>query len=440
LLYYNDVALLGYGASDVAIPDRVQEAVYRVVDMQMPDGSFGMWGPYAPAAEWLQAYALDFLLRARDHSMAVTAASLQRALTWLNRNVEKLSPNAQAYAWYDLAKAGIADPGRIRYFQDTKAADMRGSLAWAQLAAALNHVAEPGRAKLAFTIALQRLDQPDPSDYYGSSLRNRAAVLALATEAGGNEALAEVVGAVRGKLVAKIDQTTTQEQAWLVLAARALSGGAELAYSVDGQSKKSGTDPVVLNADAAALARGMHVTNDGDRPVWLQVTARGVPLDPQPAATEGLTVRRRFLTLKGETADLARVRQNERLIVSIDGRNLEGGYHEVALLDLLPAGFEIEAVLNSDTVKSFPFLSDLTETRISEARDDRFFASLNLGRRPYHSWWDQENNFGNIYHVAYIVRAVTPGTFALPATNVSDMYAPRVYGRTAMGSVTVAPR
>ena len=68
------------------------------------------------------------------------------------------------------------------------------------------------------------------------------------------------------------------------------------------------------------------------------------------------------------------------------------------------------------------------------------YASLNLGRRPYHSWWDRENNFGNIYHVAYIVRAVTPGTFALPATNVSDMYAPRVYGRTAMGSVTVAPR
>jgi uncharacterized protein YfaS (alpha-2-macroglobulin family) len=271
-------------------------------------------------------------------------------------------------------------------------------------------------------------------------LRNRAAVLALATEAGGREALAEVAGAVRGKLTARIDQTTTQEQAWLVLGARALSGGTELAYSVDGQSKKSGADPVVLVADSAALARGMRVTNDGDRSVWLQVTARGVPVDPQPAAVEGLSVRRRYLTLSGETADLARVRQNDRLIVAIDGRNLEGGYHEVALLDLLPAGFEIESVLNSDTVKSFPFLSELTETRISEARDDRFFASLNLGRRTYHSWWDQTNDFGNIYRVAYIVRAVTPGTFALPAANVSDMYAPRVYGRTAMGSVTVAPR
>src|SRR5258708_32156568 len=89
--------------------------------MQLPDGSFGMWGPYAPAAEWLQTYVLDFLLRARDQSMAVPAASLQRGLTWLNRNVEKLSPNAQAYGGCGLAHGGRAPPGRVRHFQDQKA-------------------------------------------------------------------------------------------------------------------------------------------------------------------------------------------------------------------------------------------------------------------------------------------------------------------------------
>src|SRR6185369_11975297 len=63
LLYYNDVALLGYGPQDPRINDRVQDAIYRIVDMQIGDGSFGMWGPFSsPAAEWLQSYALDFLL------------------------------------------------------------------------------------------------------------------------------------------------------------------------------------------------------------------------------------------------------------------------------------------------------------------------------------------------------------------------------------------
>lgn len=441
LLYYNDVALLGYAKADFNIADRVQDAIYRVVDMQLSDGSFGMWGPYSPAAEWLQVYAMDFLLRARDQQMNVPAVSLQRGLGWLNRSVEKFSANAQAYAWYVLAKGGLADPGRIRYFQDTKSGDITGGLAWAQLAAALNHVAEPGRARLAFSIARQRIDQRVPNEYYGSPLRNRAALIALATEAGGQQALTEVVASVREQLVAKGEYTTTQEQAWLLLAARAMGGGgSELAYSVDGEQHKASKDPVVLNPDRAAVEKGVRVGNDGDRPVWLQVTARGVPTEPQPAASQGLTVERRFLTLQGRPADLSRMRQNERVIVSIRGRNLEGGYHETALLDLLPAGFEIESVLNEETVKSFTFLDKLTDTRIAEARDDRFFASFNLGRRYYRMWWDSADQFPNSFHVAYIVRAVTPGSFALPAVHVSDMYAPRVYARSAMGHVTIAPR
>ena len=441
LLYYNDVALLGYGPADPKIPERVQEAVYRIVDMQMSDGSFGMWGPFStPAAEWLQGYALDFLVRARDQQMAVPAAALQRGLAWLNRTADRLSPNAQAYAWYVLAKAGLADPGRVRYFQDAKASDIRGGLAWAQLAAALNLVGEPGRAKLAFNVARLQIDERDPKDYYGSPLRDRAAILALAAEAGGREAVSAVLGSVRDRLVAKVSETTTQEQAWLVLAAHAMGGGGDLEYAVDGASQKTNKDPVVVNPDAAAVARGIKLKNEGQQPFWLQVTARGVPKEPLPAARQGLSVEREYFTFAGAPAALAQVRQNDRLVVSLSGRNLEGGYHEVALLDLLPAGFEIESVINDDTVKSFPFLDPLTPTRMTEARDDRFFAALNLGDRPYRSWWDDDGKNGNSFHVAYIVRAVTPGRFALPAVNVSDMYAPRIYGRTEMGNVTIAPK
>ncbi len=441
LLYYNDVALLGYGPADPKISDRVQEAIYRIVDMQMTDGSFGMWGPFStPAAEWLQSYALDFLLRAREHQMAVPAASLQRGLTTLSRSVDKLSPNAQAYAWYVLAKAGLADAGRVRYFQDTNASEIEGGLAWAQLAAALNLAGEAGRARLAFGLARQHIDERDSNDYYGSSLRNRAALLALATEAGGPEGLTAMVGSVRERLTARVEDTTTQEQAWLVLAARALGGSGDIAYSVDGQTRKSTSDPMVINPDQAAITRGIKVKNEGERAVWLQVTARGVPKEPQPAAANGLSVSRSYFTLRGEEPDFTKLRQNDRLVVSIAGRNVEGGYHEVALLDLLPAGFEIEAVINDETAKSFPFLAKLTPTRMVEGRDDRFFAALTMGRRPYRSWWDDDDKNGNVYHVAYIVRAVTPGTFALPAVNVSDMYSPRVFARSPMGSVTIVPR
>ena len=69
--------------------------------------------------------------------------------------------------------------------------------------------------------------------------------------------------------------------------------------------------------------------------------------------------------------------------------------------------------------------------------------TFDVGRRPYSSWWEsdrEELDGGYRFHVAYVVRAVTPGSFALPAVNVSDMYAPRVYARSGMGRVAIAPR
>jgi alpha-2-macroglobulin len=282
-----------------------------------------------------------------------------------------------------------------------------------------------------------------PHDYYGTALRNRAALLALAVEAGGREGFTQIASLVGTRLTANADYTTTQEQAWLVMAAHAMAAGNELAYSLDGEQKKATRDPVVINPDRAAIERGVKLKNEGDGTLWMQVTARGVPNEPLPAATQGLSVNREFLTLEGRPANLRALRQNERLIVSIGGRNLDGNYHEVALLDLLPAGFEIETVLTDEKAKSFAFLPKISDTRIAEGRDDRFFASLNLGRRTYRSWWDSDEDIKRAigsFHVAYVVRAVTPGNFALPAVNVSDMYAPRVYARSGMGRVEIAPR
>ena len=71
----------------------------------------------------------------------------------------------------------------------------------------------------------------------------------------GREALTEVTSLVGERMASRIDFTTTQEQAWLVLAARAMSAGGELAYSVDGEAKKATAEPVVINPDAAAIAR-----------------------------------------------------------------------------------------------------------------------------------------------------------------------------------------
>ena len=41
------------------------------------------------------------------------------------------------------------------------------------------------------------------------------------------------------------------------------------------------------------------------------------------------------------------------------------------------------------------------------------------------------------FRLAYIVRAISPGTFRQPAASVEDMYRPDYRARTAAGRVTV---
>ncbi len=55
-------------------------------------------------------------------------------------------------------------------------------------------------------------------------------------------------------------------------------------------------------------------------------------------------------------------------------------------------------------------------------------------------WGDDDRESNATYALAYIVRAITPGTYVLPAAELEDMYRPSVRARTAMGTLTVEPR
>jgi alpha-2-macroglobulin len=42
--------------------------------------------------------------------------------------------------------------------------------------------------------------------------------------------------------------------------------------------------------------------------------------------------------------------------------------------------------------------------------------------------------------VAYVVRAVSPGRYALPQAYVEDMYRPDRFGRTATGTIEISAK
>ena len=99
------------GASTAGTLDR---AIGHVVELQRSDSSFGVWSDSGDTVPWLDAYAADFLIRAREHGKNVPDYAIKSAVAWLHDYVrqdhtEIAELPAVAYAHYVLARAKSDD-------------------------------------------------------------------------------------------------------------------------------------------------------------------------------------------------------------------------------------------------------------------------------------------------------------------------------------------
>ncbi|HLO78203.1 MAG TPA: alpha-2-macroglobulin family protein, partial [Magnetospirillum sp.] len=443
LLYFNDMALLAGVKQDRNIPDRIQEAIERIVSMQSPEGGFRMWGQWGSEADpWIGVFAMDFLSRAVDKGYDVPAATMTQGRRWLQIQANSADRDeVKAYAMALLARKGLANAGDLRYFHDSR--PPKSAMALAHLGAALDAVGERSRANASYEAARQVLAQK-PNRYsslpYGSHLRDVYGVVAVMAGAGRSAQIPALME-LGYTLAEPIEVTTTQDKAWMLLAAAEMvRNSGKLSVEVDGKPVASG-DPVSVPVSADALKRGVAIRNAGDGPIFRVVSAEGVPAKPLPAASNGVTVSKQLFTLDGQPVDPKSIKRNDRLVVVIEGRatgELTGNY---AVLDLLPAGFDIEGVLRPEQ-PGFGWLGTLSEAEMRQARDDRFLSVITLPnwemdrsdpdmpyRREGSETWD--------YKVAYAVRAVAPGEFVLPAAVVEHMYAPRLRARSELEQVVI---
>jgi uncharacterized protein YfaS (alpha-2-macroglobulin family) len=442
-----DAVWKGWTGRDVLSLD-----ISRIVNMQRADGGFALWDSNGGVQPWLSAYAMDFLLRARDKGVSVPGFALERGLAYLNRLVgdgdfRDAELPAAAYAHYVLARAGAIDLGRVRYFNDVYLSRIPTGLGRMQTAAALALLGDRERALSVPLAGLDSLDNairpvsldmssaPDSWDY-GSELRDRAAVLTLGVESGlldGNMlGLADTVA----NLQASTRHPSTQERGWLLMAAQALAQvQGTVQASVDGRDVEEGKATVSLPVAFEQLQQGLDLTNDGARPLRVVAAVDGLPMAPPPAESAGLAIKATLHTLDGKPLASGKVTQNDLLVMVIQGeardpKALDAGRGNALLVvDLLPAGLEIENPhLGGADAEALEWLPELSRTDHVEARDDRFVAAVTV------------NPSEPRFIVAYVVRAVSPGQYLTPGVAVEDMYRPELRANAAAGSLVVEPR
>ncbi len=418
------------------VPDSItgQGAIARLFSLQSEDGSFGYWSAFDTGHTWLTAYAVDYLQQAEAQGLKVPDGMQQRALNWLAGRFAAAGAGQDelaggAYSALVLARANKIDLSQLRYFATRAGTSLPSDLARVQLAGALAHVGERERA----AALMQGPTISRPTDTYlndyGSTLRDSALGLAVSVEEKLQpekavlDKAADLARATGGK-----GWLSTQEQASLLRVAFALHTKAPLQVELNG---KRNTDPVRMTASMPlGSSRQSEVHNSGPEPIYVSLATTGIPSAPEPAEANGFTISRNYYKLDGTQVDFADLHQTDEIVTVLEGTMATPVERKALVVDLLPAGFEPDTIAisgeQSDDSK-FAWLKDLTEATFTATRDDRYVAGLTLAG---------ENAK---FKLAYVVRAVTPGTYALPGAQVEDMYAPAFHARGPASTLEVKP-
>ncbi|MFH6563488.1 alpha-2-macroglobulin [Aeromonas caviae] len=413
----------------------VQRALLqRLQRLQLPSGGFGLWDGRSDEEQWLTAYAADYLLARKEVGDAVPEAMLNQALNRLQSYLtdsqygERWSSAPehsrlayQTYSAYVLARVGKAPLATLRLIWEQQADHARSGLPLLHLSLALSVMGDEQNAAKALSRALATERGDDYLGDYGSPLRDQALELSLLRQ---HKLAAERWPALSAKVadtLAHRQWLSTQERLALLRLARidpAVDWQAWVASSL-GSGSLSGLAPLQLGAPEALAASA--VTNEGKGSLYVQRTLIGYPEQAPTRLSQGISVTRSWFNSDGQPFDPTKVKVGDLVVVRLNVSS-ESAVPDALLVEMVPAGFELENPALGNSIK----LDELSiegkpawqsewndYLKHQEFRDDRYTAAMDLSA-------------GSNQQLVYLMRAVTPGRYQVPPTQVEDMYRPEL--------------
>ncbi|MFQ2442651.1 alpha-2-macroglobulin family protein [Aeromonas caviae] len=413
----------------------VQRALLqRLQRLQLPSGGFGLWDGRSDEEQWLTAYAADYLLARKEAGDAVPEAMLNQALNRLQNYLtdsqygERWSSAPehsrlayQAYSAYVLARVGKAPLATLRLIWEQQADHARSGLPLLHLSLALSAMGDEQNAAKALSRALATERGDDYLGDYGSPLRDEALELSLLRQ---HKLAAERWPALSAKVaetLAHRQWLSTQERLALLRLARvdpAVDWQARMTSSL-GSGSLSGSAPLQQGAPEALAVSS--VTNEGKGSLYVQRPLVGYPEQAPARISKGMSVTRSWFNSDGQPFDPAKVKVGDLVVVRLNVSS-ESAVPDALLVEMVPAGFELENPALGNSIK----LEELSiegkpawqsewndYLKHQEFRDDRYTAALDLSE-------------GSNQQLVYLMRAVTPGRYQVPPTQVEDMYRPEL--------------
>ncbi len=351
-----------FGFSPSHAKDSIQSIISQLRERQNAEGGFSLWPGSRGSHDFASVYATHFLLEARDRGFIVPPDMLKSSQNYLQSaaNLEGDSlyqSRLSAYAIYLLTRQGIVTTNYAAALQkrleQAHAKEWRSDLAAVYLAAAYQLMKQERLANA--TLDGYKMGQADRRfEYYYDNLVGDAVYIYITSKHFPQRAQ-KLPATALSNLVGPIQRGSynTLSSAYTIMAIEAYAQTASMTESAKFAMReidKSGT-PTELTLNAGlfpkvaikAESTKVEFESSGDFNVYTMLSQAGFEKGlPKAAVANGLEVIREYTDLAGKP--ISKVKLGEEIEVHVKMRSLTEEYiANVAIIDLLPGGFEIVA-------------------------------------------------------------------------------------------------
>jgi uncharacterized protein YfaS (alpha-2-macroglobulin family) len=431
------------GLSNEKSAKSIAHAIATLEARQNAEGAFGLWSAGGEVVPFVNVYATHFLLEARDHGFEVPPALLANALNSLRAMTATPGSDietyrADAYALYLLARSGVVVTDQANALR--AAMDQNDPNGWHSDLTALF---------LASTYQLLKMDReadeiirrapamaPADSqfDAYCDNLVYRATYLYIASKHFPDRA--RKIGPDQILAIAdaiKDNRQTTISSAYALLALDAYSQTAGtlsqslITFTAKMPDQKSRPLDIqnaqYAHAEVPADATSVHVEGDTDFALFYQLTEAGFDLAPPTTEIKNrIEVFREFDNEKGDPVTSSPIESKVDVKVSL--RAIDSPVSNVAIVDMIPAGFEIDISPEGlGNRASGPTDATTWRPDFVDVREDRvvFYGTVGTDAQTF----------------SYRLKPTNRGTFTVPPLYAEGMYDRSVQARSLGGKFTI---
>ncbi len=431
LIYLSDIAReVDPGLFEKSDPAAmVQEGIRQIGNMQISGGGFSLWPGGASAEPWASIYAAHFLVEARKAGFFIQDSLYSGAIRYVSE-VAKAKPEYSTgeleravYALYVLSRDGKPDTSTMDFIRERHADELT-----VESRALLGGAYAASGDASALEELLRGLDDVEDVERqtggnFNSTIRNRAILLLAILDVNPDDPR---VPALVERLTRDAELNswwTTQESSFALLAIGQFVKRQQdsppytgAVYVGDKRVAEFGSDKTLSLTDIEGDEPLKIVMGEEfqDGSAFYSLLTSGIPTRKGfKPVSEGLNVKREFLTRSGAPVDPENIEQGDLIVVRTKIQSAAGRLQNVAIENLLPSGFEVE----NPRLKTTETLKWATGNRIKpgylDIRDDRILIFTDL---PDAKW----------YNYYALLRVVNPGMFTVPPVQAEAMYSPNI--------------